>query len=547
MKSTFALSLVLLITLSATIPSSLPGQASNSKDTDWPGHISLINQTLPDFFGPQSLPMRPVPIERAIAEWETTRAVLVSMPLAATLSNPPFFDYYLALIKAAVSYVDVGILHGVSDAKTVDRFIKRLEDEGFTGDELANIHFIESQASDFWIRDYGPVFGLGPGGGLVVFDNMYRPLEPELETWNQAPMSIDSPSLTQDHKGFENYKNEKRRLETSPLYISKFIRQTYNYSSVLVRPPLHLQGGDYITDGNGRFYISEDTILANADDRETVEKVFRDYYGADELFVLKSFPGIAAKHLDLLMKLVDENTIIFAAPPVTTNGTSRHNRRLYAEIAAIQKSNEAYLRKYHPNCKILHAPILPLLSEDFDTILNKIRAQIFAYVCDELGISYLTYHQLSRNHPDRLEIKKIVADYLDKQFQKPIDLIKHADLDLVTRTYMNADLNTLMDTNTDLKTIFRSYLNSLFIKNKEGETAWLLPRYRARNGESAEDIESHEKTVEKLYRSLNPEAKIHWLDSDVMAETLGAIHCTTISIPHVNSENSAAKKLRITN
>lgn len=75
-----------------------------------------------------------------------------------------------------------------------------------------------------------------------------------------------------------------------------------------------------------------------------------------------------------------------------------------------------------------------------------------------------------------------------------------------------------------------------------------LGQYKlTRNGESAEDIESHEKTVEKLYRSLNPEAKIHWLDSDVMADTLGAIHCTTISIPHVNSENSAAKKLRITN
>jgi agmatine/peptidylarginine deiminase len=140
-----------------------------------------------------------------------------------------------------------------------------------------------------------------------------------------------------------------------------------------------------------------------------------------------------------------------------------------------------------------------------------------------------------------------VAEYLDKQFKKPIDLIKHSDLDLVARTYMNADLNTLMDTNADLKTIFRSYLNSLFIKNKEGETAWLLPRYRARNGELAEDIKIQEKAVEKLYRSLNPEAKIHWLDSDVMAETLGAIHCTTISIPHVNSENSAAKKLRTTN
>jgi agmatine/peptidylarginine deiminase len=530
---------ILCLIPTCLVMSLLGGQDPQAQSKNWIDYNQELRQYLPNFFNPQNSPTEPVPLTRAYAEWEPTQCLLLGIPLKATMWKPAVFSYYLNLIEIASQYVDVAILFGNQDTREQDRFIKRLQERGLSESSFERIHFVEMQTGDHWIRDYGPLFGKSPQGGLVAFDNSYRSLMDEQESWTLAPTDILSADLVNDIAGFEAYKRHNRQVEVAPNYIAKFIRQDLQIDCEVVRPPLFLQGGDYITDGNGRFFISEDTILSNGGNLRNVQAIFRDYYGAREILIMNSLPGITAKHLDMLVKLVDPRTFIFSEAPEQKPGYNKFNRRIAQEIALIQAGNRSYLDRNTSDFKVLTVPMLPLLEEDLEIVLARTRAQIFAMVCEEVGVSYLKYFQLPPQDEGKLKIAKKVGEYLDEQFQRTIEFNRHTDLDLLARTYLNADLQTLIDTDSGSKTIYRSYVNSLYLKNASGRSVWILPSYAARKGEDEKTMIETEKIVESVYREASPDTEIHWLNSDAMVDTLGAIHCSTLTIPVASLPNKA--------
>lgn len=82
-----------------------------------------------------------------------------------------------------------------------------------------------------------------------------------------------------------------------------------------------------------------------------------------------------------------------------------------------------------------------------------------------------------------------------------------------------------------------------FILTEDTPKVWLLPRYRARINETVEQMIDMEKEVERVYRAVDPEAIIHWIDSDVMYENLGAIHCVAMTVPRTGSLLGSSKNL----
>lgn len=519
-------------------------QVIQSDYPKWTEYINDLRQELPGFFNPQNSPTIPIPIERGIAEWEASQCLLLSLNLKDTLRNPYILNYYVDLLKIATQYLDVGIVFGGSDSRETDRFIKRIRELGITEYALERIHLVESLSTTYWVRDFGPLFGLNSSGSLIAIDNSYRPLMPESDSWSRSPMDIDSPDLVNDLKGFEDFKLKNRYNEIVPLYVVKFIRQNLQMACELVRPPLYLQGGDYFTDGQGRFFISEDTVLANGGNQNAVQNIFRDYYGADELLVMDSFPGVSAKHLDMLMKLLSPTKVLLSEPPPITRDNNSFSRRLAKDVSGIQIRNEEYIRRNIPGAEILKIPMLALTEESLELVLAKARAQIFANVCLEIGINYLDHFYMKRTNPAKQANIKSVNDYLAEEFKRPMDFNKHSDLDLMARTYLNTDLTTLLETDNGSKTVYRSYVNSLYILNNEGKSAWLIPRYGPRGSENPDDIAAIEKQVEKVFQSAYPKADIHWINSDVMADSLGAIHCTTLKIPSAKIQNNASTNLR---
>ena len=491
-----------------------------------------LGSDLPGFFGPMTTPTDPIPVQRTIAEWEPAKMLLVSIPTGEALRNQRVFAFYFSLIEAATRYVDVGIARGTADIRQDGLFLDRLRKSGLSEQALNRVHIIPSQAQEYWIRDFGPLFGWGQDGQLIAFDSIYRQLAPEIETWNALPADVSSIDVLDDAQGFQDFVASNRHSDVTPLFVAKFIRQEYQYACEVVRPPLHLQGGDYITDGQGAFFVSNDTILANGGRIKDVELIFRTYFGAQKLVVLNAVPGLAAKHLDLLMNHPAPGTFILTRPPELRENATLLNKRLTQELEELQIRNEKALKKHFPEARILTVPMPPAISENRNLIISKARAQVIASVCEEIGVNYLKYTRLKVSDPQRSLVRRKVSEHLSQSMGKKIDIEDLSTMDPVFQNYLGGDLETLVETNVDLGVVYRSYVNSVQITTPEGQRAWLLPRYRAREGEKSEHFVALEQEVEKVYLSIDPEAKLHWIESDVMADQLGAIHCLAMIIPH---------------
>ena len=164
-------------------------------------------------------------------------------------------------------------------------------------------------------------------------------------------------------------------------------------------------------------------------------------------------------------------------------------------------------------------------------------------MCEEIGVDYGKYIKLPSGHPQRRSVQSLVAKHLEKVCGKPIDLLVESDLSLATSKYLGIDLETLIETNVDSGTVYRSYTNSLQIVTESGQKVWLLPRYRARVTETVEQLALMEKEVERVYKQVDPDAILHWIDSDIMCEQMGAIHCVAMTIPRSDKLLRSSKNL----
>ncbi len=504
-----------------------------NSDPEWTEFVAELKESLPQFFYPSTALTKPLLVGRLIAEWEPQKALVISLPLKSVLQQPQEFSYYGSLISVGGKYLDIVVLHNALEEKYVDLFLKRLREGGIPESILSRVRFQKTASNNYWIRDCGPIFAHDQAGGLLLFDNIYRSLRPEIEAWMDAPKDIESADLDQDLEGFEMFRISMRNEEVIPMYLGKHIRQRYQYKCDVVRPPLHLQGGDFIADRNGLVMISEDTLTENGGSLQSLKSVFETYYGAKELHVLNALPGINPKHLDMHVKLVGDDTILLADPIETFGPTTAFYKRLAGEVAGVIEANETYIRRHLPHLKILKVPLLPVVEEDVEFVKARLSAQIFAEVCSEIGISYLRYYRLSKNDPQKGVVRKKVREHLDKRFGRSMDLSGDDDLDAACQLYFEDDLSTLIDTSSDTKTVYRSYLNSLQIVNESGKKAFIIPSYAPRASETKEAIEAVERRVESIYKQAVPDAGIHWINADVMTNKLGAIHCTTLTLPAI--------------
>lgn len=507
-------------------------------------YIKELNQSLPEFFPPNTQPTLPVPVDRAIAEWEPTAMLLLGSPLTAPHKYKEEFQVYAELIDIATRYVDVGILHETNDLRNVPSYLRALASSGVPQDQLDRVHFIESQSSDYWVRDFGPLFGYNANGDLLMFDNSYRIIQDERETWGLALRTMDVDRSEFDADGFYSFRKTMRACETAPAYVSKFIRQHYQFSSELVRPPIYLQGGDYMTDGEGRMFISEDTLLENGGNIRELELIFKNYYGTDELYVLNTLPGNAVRHLDLLMKLVDKNTVLMTEAPTLPDSTHLYNKILVKQIADVQASNEAYLRRNIPDLNIIKVPMPMMVTESANHVIRKAKAKIIARICNERGIDFQKFQRLKPEDPQRVAVQKRINAFLSEEMGEETDLDYLDDFNRTALHYLGADADMLVESNVDAKTVYRSYANSILLTTAEQKKVWILPRYKALLTEDPASYELMEQQAESAYRSIYPEAEIYWVDSDAMAENLGALHCISMNIPFGHTKSRASKGLR---
>jgi agmatine/peptidylarginine deiminase len=511
--------LTVLVLLIGSLAFAEPNSIAGMSDYDSVAGTRMIESLPEGFFTPATMPTQPVLIGSLPSEWEPSSLVLISVPLKATLSNSKILAFVSEFLAAVVPHVRVAILFNRDEEKLLGRFIREIEVHPVLGELIDRIDFVQSRAQSYWIRDHGPQFGRSKDGSLVVFDTIYRYLEADSV---YDPSRVDE--FSQSVQG--NYSND-----LTPQFVVNYLRSDHQYEAIVVRPPLQLHGGDFATDGKGNVFVSEDTVSSNGRELGFVGSVFSNYYDADYLHILSGPSGNSAKHLDLLFKVGSENVFLIGRPPAPSAQSTSYNRKLLEQMTRVANNNRNYIERNLPDAKMIDLPMPSLLESSRESRLGELRREILNVVSRKTNSDLNLVLTGDPRSPDVENARNAVALEMLVDTGLNINLLDDAHLEATAKIYLGISVEEYLETYVNQQAIYRSYTNSLIIKNSDLETLILLPRFLPQQGESQKIYTAYEKEVESVYLGLYPEAELKWIESDDITSFGGSLHCMSVGVP----------------
>ena len=266
---------------------------------------------------------------------------------------------FLAMVSGLARFVDVLLLVNgdSSNELQLDKVADHLR-EFRAGAELLSsqhVYLIQTRFDSKWIRDYGPLFVWDSSGSLTVVDARYDPQATEQSDQVKALMASlkglagASQSEAVDD-GRDDDKQGRLSDDEAPSVLATRFRQLdgtlLRGSPVsVVRPPIVLSGGDYMTDGQGTAFTSARTLRENGGNVEQLDINFRKYLGATKVVYLHPLPGQTVKHIDMFLQFAASNVILlgkFARMPESTDEV-----RLQHAASAALEENLRILRDHY--------------------------------------------------------------------------------------------------------------------------------------------------------------------------------------------------------
>lgn len=253
-------------------------------------------------------PEGPSEFLRLPAEWEPSEAVVIAWPVL----YPGLWKFHRDLVRAIapVARADVLIPHAIY-APAVLGYLG----EGWQGHR--RIRLLVTATDDIWVRDYGPLTCLGRAGQRVMVDAIFDP-PPTMPSANDDAF----PARYAAHEGLSC-----RHL------------------------PLHLEGGNLWSDGQGTIITTEGLFARNCLlPRDDVRQQLLAGLGARTLIVLPPLRMEDTGHVDVFVKLATPNTVLVTEPRSLVNG-----RRLAEVAAALSDSHNAVGSAY----RVVALPSVP--------------------------------------------------------------------------------------------------------------------------------------------------------------------------------------------
>ncbi|MDZ4750157.1 MAG: agmatine deiminase family protein [Flavobacteriales bacterium] len=226
----------------------------------------------------------PPPYEslRAMAEWEEIQALTISWT-----SYPGILKQ---IVREAKTETRVIILS--ENVSSTENYLMGSE-AGGPLDNMDNVTILDSNFDSVWIRDYAgnPVYG-NEVDNLVMVDWIYnRPNRPNDDA---------SPEYIADELGIELY--------------------------TITEAPADLvnTGGNFMSDGFGTAFASELILDENdannpydvtSKTAEEIDQILSDYMGIDRYIKMETLPYDDIHHIDMHMKLLDEETLLVGQFP----------------------------------------------------------------------------------------------------------------------------------------------------------------------------------------------------------------------------------------
>lgn len=228
------------------------------------------------FTGNQFTPPPALPV-RTAAQWEEVEYLLLRW-------TPDFQNIQRQIVEAAITECKVIIV--TQNQSSVENYLTS------NGIDLTNVEFLSTGSNSIWIRDYSAnTVYTNDVGELAYIDWIYnrpRPLD------NIMPTSI------------ANY------LEI-PLYV------TDTAPADLVNT-----GGNFMSDGLGNAFASELVLDENdtgnpygvsPKTEAEIDQIVQDYMGINSYRKMETLPYDGIHHIDMHMKLLDEETILVSEYP----------------------------------------------------------------------------------------------------------------------------------------------------------------------------------------------------------------------------------------
>ncbi|MCB0662060.1 MAG: agmatine deiminase family protein [Saprospiraceae bacterium] len=218
---------------------------------------------------------------RSMAEWEALQAIAVSYDLTGFSEEKK--KLVAEIIRHAQQEVDVMVFcYGSLVFNIISRVRNDLQRRGVP---LNRVHFIETNFNGrIWIRDYGAhTVYLNDVDSLVLVDWKYEPQYQEAD---------------------EEVSNAMSSFLNVPLY-----------STTALPFRLKLDGGNFLTDGNGMAFSSSHVLEDNPLDPSTIDFTVAEFMGIEQYPKLQKLDYDVIHHVDMHMKLIDEETLLVGEYP----------------------------------------------------------------------------------------------------------------------------------------------------------------------------------------------------------------------------------------
>jgi len=214
------------------------------------------------------VPQPPPGPVRTMGEWEEIQALV--------LTWTDYIDILVEITRHAVEETKVIII-----ASNPTNVINRLNAESIS---LDSVTVVQRSTNSIWIRDYGP--------------------------WTIYQNDVDSLMIAD-----WTYNRPRPQDDTSPSAIANFLGLPIFEATAAPYNLVHT-GGNHLTDGFNTAFSSDLLFDENPDKTEAeIDNIAQLYMGVDNYVKFRSLPYDGIHHLDMHIRLLDEETIMFGTYP----------------------------------------------------------------------------------------------------------------------------------------------------------------------------------------------------------------------------------------
>jgi agmatine/peptidylarginine deiminase len=221
---------------------------------------------------------------RAMAEWEELQALTI-----AWTSYPAILKQIVAAARQETLVVILS-----DDVQGTEDYLMATNTGGAGFADLTNVLIVNANYDSIWMRDYAanPVYG-NEVDSLILVDWLYN---------RPRPNDDASPATVASTLGIDLY-------ETS--------QSPYDMVNT---------GGNYMSDGFGTAFASELVLQENdgsgsnpifypTHTTQEIDNIFQDFMGIHTYIKMPTLPYDGIHHIDMHMKLVDEETLLVSEYP----------------------------------------------------------------------------------------------------------------------------------------------------------------------------------------------------------------------------------------